>query len=76
LVLERLAFQAHASQDLKNAQETADISSKDLTHELYCAARADGKDVKIGQLYEYLRDRVGINVIKLRAKPLIYFALL
>ncbi len=60
LVLERLAFQAHANQAIKNDTKTADISSKDLTHQLYCAARANGKEVKLGQLYEYLRDRVGI----------------
>ena len=59
LVLERLAFEGHANQN-PNQNETADISAKDLTHYLYSAAKNVGKEVKISQLYEYLRDRVGI----------------
>ncbi|MCK5904743.1 MAG: hypothetical protein KAG86_05615, partial [Gammaproteobacteria bacterium] len=63
IVLERLAFEAHANQNASqnsSQNETADISAKDLTHYLYSAAKSDGKEVKISQLYEYLRDRVGI----------------
>ena len=64
LVLERLAFEAHAQQDAQQ-KETADISAKDLTHQLFCASqrnaqRENGKESELGQLYEYLRDRVGI----------------
>ncbi len=57
-VLERLAFRAHHLQDEK--QDTADIAAKDLNHELLCEAKRKNQDVKVWELSEYLRDRVGI----------------
>lgn len=59
LVLERLAFKAHASQGAER-NSTADISAKDLIFELSKAAREKGKRVNEWELCEYLRDRVGI----------------
>jgi predicted NACHT family NTPase len=56
--LERLAFRAHALQD--GQQDTADITAKDLNHELLCEAKRKNQDVKVWELSEYLRDRVGI----------------
>ena len=58
-VLKKLAFEAHASQD--GSQDTADISGRDLHHELLCAAEECGNtDAKALELSEHLRDRVGI----------------
>lgn len=57
-VLERLAFRAHALQD--GQQDTADITAKDLNHELLCEAKRKNQDVQVWDLSEYLRDRVGI----------------
>ena len=58
-VLKRLAFEAHASQD--GDQDTADISARDLHHELLCAAEDCGNmEAKAFGLSEHLRDRVGI----------------
>ena len=62
LVLERLAFQAHARQT--DLQGTADIPGKDLTHQLACLATestsGQGRAVDPLALSEYLRDRLGI----------------
>lgn len=58
-VLKRLAFEAHASQD--GGQDTADISARDLHHELLAAADNCGnREAKALELSEHLRDRVGI----------------
>jgi formylglycine-generating enzyme required for sulfatase activity/predicted ATPase len=59
LVLERLAFRAHALQNVQQ-QGTADIAAKDLIFELSSAAKEAGKKVDPWELCEYLRDRVGI----------------
>jgi|CXWL01.1.fsa_nt_gi formylglycine-generating enzyme required for sulfatase activity len=59
LVLERLAFRAHALQDVQQ-QGTADIAAKDLIFELSAAAQEAGKKVDAFDLRDYLRDRVGI----------------
>ena len=59
LVLERLAFKAHAYQDAQQ-KGTADITANDLIFELSVAAREAGKKVDAWELCEYLRDRVGI----------------
>ncbi len=59
LVLERLAFAAHAQQDQASAQETADIAAGQLVTELLREGKA-GLDLKPLRLCEYLRDRVGI----------------
>ena len=60
LVLERLAFQAHANQGSEE-KDTADIAAKDLTHQLLCAAKSNGqKTIDALEICEYLRDRVGI----------------
>lgn len=59
LVLQRLAFRAHAGQDSQH-NGTADISAKDLIYELSCVARKEGKQISEWELTEYLRDRVGI----------------
>ncbi len=59
LVLERLAFRAHALQDGQQ-QGTADIAAKDLIFELSSAAKEAGKKIDPWELCEYLRDRVGI----------------
>ena len=62
-VLERLAFTAHAQQDIKD-KGTADILGKDLNNALCCLAREhnNNKDKGISPLTisDYLRDRVGI----------------
>lgn len=58
-VLERLAFNAHALQEVRE-QGTADIAAKDLIFELAKAARGGGKKVDEWEVCEYLRDRVGI----------------
>lgn len=58
-VLERLAFNAHALQEVRE-QGTADIAAKDLIFELAKAARSGGKKVDEWEVCEYLRDRVGI----------------
>ena len=62
IVLERLAFEAHASQSEQTG--TADIAAEKLSHELMCLATGNEKQsgckvnpIAIG---EYLRDRVGI----------------
>jgi hypothetical protein len=61
LVLERLAFQAHANQEAGAEKETADIAARDLSHQLLCAASATGKrNIAALDICEYLRDRVGI----------------
>ncbi|MDD5392878.1 MAG: SUMF1/EgtB/PvdO family nonheme iron enzyme [Thiothrix sp.] len=57
LVLERLAFAAHAQQDQASAQETADIAAGQLVTELLREGKTDLKPLR---LCEYLRDRVGI----------------
>ncbi|MBK8455149.1 MAG: SUMF1/EgtB/PvdO family nonheme iron enzyme [Thiofilum sp.] len=57
LVLERLAFNAHAQQQQAIAQETADIAASQLVTELLREGRTDLKPLR---LCEYLRDRVGI----------------
>lgn len=58
-VLKRLAFDAHASQD--GEQDTADISAKDLHGQLLQEADGCGnREVRIFELSEHLRDRVGI----------------
>lgn len=58
-VLKRLAFDAHASQD--GDQDTADISATDLHGELLREADGCGnREVRIFELSEHLRDRVGI----------------
>nr|CAA6812010.1 MAG: Unknown protein [uncultured Thiotrichaceae bacterium] len=59
LVLERLAFKAHAAQGAGQTG-TADISAKDLIFELSKAAKEKNKQIKEWELCEYLRDRVGI----------------
>ena len=59
LVLERLAFAAHAQQDQASAQETADIAAGQLVNELLREGKT-GLDLKPLRLCEYLRDRVGI----------------
>ena len=59
LVLERLAFKAHASQDAQQ-RGTADIAAKDLIFELSEAARETGKQPDPYVLRDYLRDRVGV----------------
>ena len=59
LVLERLAFAAHAQQDQASVQETADIAAGQLVTELLREGTA-GLDLKPLRLCEYLRDRVGI----------------
>lgn len=59
LVLERLAFAAHAQQDQASVQETADIAAGQLVTELLREGKA-GLDLKPLRLCEYLRDRVGI----------------
>jgi formylglycine-generating enzyme required for sulfatase activity len=58
LVLERLAFAAHAQQDQASTQETADIAATQLTDALLRVA--SNADIKPLRLCEYLRDRVGI----------------
>ncbi|MDR4513814.1 SUMF1/EgtB/PvdO family nonheme iron enzyme [Nitrosomonas sp.] len=59
LVLERLAFKAHALQDAQQ-QGTADIAASDLIFQLSGEARDAGKKIDPWELCEYLRDRVGI----------------
>jgi len=58
-VLERLAFQAHASQGA-NQQGTADIAASDLTHALSLEAREAGKKIDPFEISIFLCDRVGI----------------
>ncbi|MCB1849722.1 MAG: SUMF1/EgtB/PvdO family nonheme iron enzyme [Gammaproteobacteria bacterium] len=59
LVLEKLAFLAHAAQDPQQ-RETADITARDLIFELASAARVGGRQVDEWEVCDYLRDRVGI----------------
>ncbi|SEQ77836.1 hypothetical protein SAMN05421690_1001119 [Nitrosomonas sp. Nm51] len=53
-VLEKLAFQAHTQQG--GQQDTADIAAKELKD----ALSDEAEDVNVAELFEYLRDRVGI----------------
>ncbi|MCX7099594.1 MAG: SUMF1/EgtB/PvdO family nonheme iron enzyme [Methylococcales bacterium] len=61
-VLERLAFTAHAQQDIKD-KGTADIAGRDLNNALCCLARAHSnqhQEISPLTISDYLRDRVGI----------------
>ena len=62
LVLERLAFEAHACQE--QLEDTADIPAEKLSHQLLCLTppdrRASQRTVDALAISAYLRDRVGI----------------
>ncbi len=61
LVLERVAFEAHALQD--DLDRTADIPAEKLTHQLLCLPTEEEgsrRAVDALAISEYLRDRVGI----------------